>query len=45
MGINVAVAFTGWGLGSLLMGFLLVFIYRVGRWMWTGSWALTEKSN
>ena len=39
-----AASFVGWGLGSLLFGGLLVFIYRVGRWTWTGKWALEEKS-
>lgn len=45
MGINAAAAFIGWGFGSLLLGGLLILAYRVGRWTWTGKWALTENSN
>jgi hypothetical protein len=42
MGMDAAAAFIGWGFGSLLFGGLLVFVFRVGRWMWTGKWALPE---
>ncbi|OYW53041.1 MAG: hypothetical protein B7Y80_18970 [Hyphomicrobium sp. 32-62-53] len=43
MGIDALAAFVIWGIGSLLFGGLLVFIYRVGRWTWTGKWALEEQ--
>jgi hypothetical protein len=45
MGMDALAAFVIWGIGSLLFGGLLVFIYRVGRWTWTGKWALEEKSS